>query len=97
MTSRDGEPGHNYLCAGLELFFTHTRPLMGVMGQLFKRGRPPAEVMLWVRNEDSKRDPYAPCPCGGGKKFKFCHGRAPAKAQAGSRAEAINSLSLPRR
>jgi len=22
--SRDGEPGHNYLCAGLELFFKHT-------------------------------------------------------------------------
>ena len=32
--SKDGEPGHNYLCAGLELFFTHTRPLMGVMGRL---------------------------------------------------------------
>ena len=24
--SRDGEPGQNYLCAGLELFFKHTRP-----------------------------------------------------------------------
>ena len=23
--SRDGEPGHNYLCPGLELFFKHTR------------------------------------------------------------------------
>ena len=32
--SRDGEPGHNYLCSGLELFFTHTRPLMQAMGQL---------------------------------------------------------------
>ena len=72
--SRDGEPGHNYLCAGLELFFTHTRPLMGVMCQLLKRGRAPAEVMLWVKGEDAKRDPYAPCPCGGGRKFKFCHG-----------------------
>ena len=51
--SKDGEPGHNYLCAGLERFFTHTRPLMGVMGQLLKRGRPPADVMLWVKNEDS--------------------------------------------
>ena len=44
--SKDGEPGQNYLCAGLELFFTHTRPLMGVMGQLLK-ARPPA----------SRRDP----------------------------------------
>ncbi len=81
--SRDGEPGHNYLCAGLELFFTHTRPLMGVMGQLLKRGRPPADVMLWVKAEDGKRDPYAPCPCGGGRKFKFCHGdKALSKAMA---------------
>ena len=72
--SKDGEPGQNYLCGGLELFFTHTRPLMGVMGQLLKRARAPADVMLWVKDEDSKRNPYAPCPCGNGKKFKFCHG-----------------------
>jgi serine-type anaerobic sulfatase-maturating enzyme len=78
--SRDGEPGHNYLCAGLELFFTHTRTLMGVMGHLWKRGRPPADVMLWVKNEDSKRDPSSPCPCGNGKTFGVCHGDgAPAK------------------
>ena len=43
--SRDGEPGHNYLCAGLELFFTHTAPAMRVMAQLLQRGRPPADVM----------------------------------------------------
>src|SRR5208337_2254165 len=49
---------------------------MGVMGHLLKRGRPPADVMLWVRNEDSKRNPYAPCPRAAGKKFKFCHGEA---------------------
>ena len=55
--SKDGEPGQNYLCSGLELFFTRTRPLMGVMGQLLKRGRPPSDVMLWVKNEDAKRDP----------------------------------------
>jgi uncharacterized protein len=72
--SKDGEAGQNYLCPGLELFFTHTRPLMGVMGQLLKRGRAPADVMHWVKAEDLKRDPYAPCPCGNGKKFKFCHG-----------------------
>ncbi len=81
--SKDGETGQNYLCAGLELFFTHTRPLMSVMGQLLKRGRAPADVMHWVKAEDAKRDPYAPCPCGGGRKFKFCHGdRAPSKAMA---------------
>jgi uncharacterized protein len=81
--SRDGEPGHNYLCAGLELFFTHTRPLMQVMAELLKRGRAPADVMAWVAAEDAKRDPYKPCPCGAGRKFKFCHGdKAPAKSFA---------------
>ena len=72
--SRDGEQGHNYLCAGLELFFTHTRPTMQMMGQLLKRRRPPADVMVWLAGEDAKRGPYQPCPCGNGRKFKFCHG-----------------------
>lgn len=72
--SRDGEPGHNYLCHGLELFFRHTRPTMQVMGQLLQDGRAPAEVMEWLAGEDAKRDPYRPCPCGNGRKFKFCHG-----------------------
>ena len=62
------------LCAGIELFFKHTRPQMQVMGQLFKNGRPPADVMAFVKAEDAKRDPYQPCPCGSGRKFKFCHG-----------------------
>jgi uncharacterized protein len=73
-TSVDGEPGHNYMCAGLEAFFRHTGPAMQVMANLFRSGRPPAEVMDWVSAEDARRDPYAPCPCGGGRKFRFCHG-----------------------
>ena len=43
--SSDGEPGQNYLCPGLELFFTHTRPAMQTMAQLLQAGRPPADVM----------------------------------------------------
>ena len=74
VVSRDGESGHNYLCQGLELFFTHTRPAMQVMAQLLKRGRAPADVMAWLAAEDAKRGPYQPCPCGSGRKFKFCHG-----------------------
>jgi uncharacterized protein len=72
--SRDGEQGHNYLCAGLELFYTHTRPTMQLMAQLLRRGRAPADIMEWVADQDEKRGPYQPCPCGGGNKFKFCHG-----------------------
>jgi uncharacterized protein len=43
--SRDGEPGQNYLCQGLELFFKHTRPAMRNMVSLLQHGRAPAEIM----------------------------------------------------
>jgi len=72
--SRDGEAGQNYLCAGLELFFKHTRPAMQEMARLLRQRRAPAEIMEATAAEDARRDPYQPCPCGGGRKFKFCHG-----------------------
>jgi serine-type anaerobic sulfatase-maturating enzyme len=76
--SRDGESGHNYMCEGLYLFFTHTKPAMQAMAQLLQQGRAPSEVMPLLAAVDAKRGPYAPCPCGSGQKFRFCHGnRAP--------------------
>ncbi len=76
--SKDGEPGQNYLCQGLERFFMHTGPRFNQMAQLIKQRRAPADVMHLVAAEDKQREPYAPCPCGGGRKFRFCHGdRAP--------------------
>ena len=74
--SRDGEQGHNYLCAGLELFFKHTAPTMRAMAQLIQQHRYPAEVMAAVAAEDARRGPYHPCPCGSGQKFRFCHGNS---------------------
>jgi uncharacterized protein len=44
------------------------------MAQLFKQGHAPAEVMTSIAALDAKRDPYQPCPCGSGRKFRFCHG-----------------------
>jgi uncharacterized protein len=72
--SVDGEPGQNYLCSGLELFFKHTRPAMQQMAQLLKQRRRPAEVMASVAAEDNRLGPYRTCPCGSGRKFRFCHG-----------------------
>jgi uncharacterized protein len=72
--SKEGEPGHNYLCEGLYRFFTHTQPAMRRMADLFNGGRAPAEVMAWTAEQDKRRDAYAPCPCGSGRKFRFCHG-----------------------
>ena len=80
--SRDGETGHNYLCAGLELFFKHTAPTMRAMARLIQQGRYPAELMAAIATEDKNRGPYQPCPCGSGRKFRFCHGQA---ASRGSR------------
>ena len=83
-TSRDGEAGQNYLCAGLELFFKHTRPAMQAMAQLLQKGRAPSELMAITAAEDAGRGPYQPCPCGSGEKFRFCHGqRAPASPFSG--------------
>ena len=72
--SRDGDPGQNYLCAGLELFFKHTRPAMQAMARLIQEQRYPAELMAMIAAEDAKRGPYRDCTCGSGKKFRFCHG-----------------------
>ena len=30
--------------------------------------------MALTAAEDAKSGPYQPCPCGSGKKFRFCHG-----------------------
>lgn len=73
--SREGEPGHNYLCDGLYRFFSHVRPAMEIMALLVQRKQPAARVMEWVAAEDAKRGRNALCPCGSGKKFKHCHGR----------------------
>ncbi len=73
--SRDGEPGHNYLCHGLYFFFDHVRPTMTIMARLLQSGQPAARVMEWVAAEDTKRGRNDPCPCGSGRKFKNCHGR----------------------
>jgi uncharacterized protein len=58
----------------LEHFFKHTRPAMQMMIQLLGRNRAPSEVMAFTAAEDAKRQPYQMCPCGSGRKFRFCHG-----------------------
>lgn len=43
--SADGEPGHNYLCAGYRQFFAHVSPYMDFMKRCLQRGEAPALVM----------------------------------------------------
>ena len=92
--SKDGEPGQNYLCAGLERFFTHTGPTFRVMAELFQKGHAPADVMETFTTLDAQRGPNKACPCGSGKKFRLCHGnKAPVSVFTGvARQDAAESL-----
>jgi uncharacterized protein len=49
---------------------------MQAMARLLQQGRAPSELTAAVAAEDARRGPYAPCPCGSGKKFRFCHGNS---------------------
>ncbi len=68
----DGEPGLNYLCAGYRAFFNHIDGPMKIMATLLRQNRAPAEIMQ-IFAHANRNDP---CPCGSGRKFKHCHGRA---------------------
>jgi uncharacterized protein len=45
LTTADGEPGLNWLCAGLKEFFAHTKPDMMIMAELIRKGRFADEIM----------------------------------------------------
>lgn len=45
ITTPDGEPGLNYLCAGYKLFFKHIGPSMKIMAGLLRQGRWADEIM----------------------------------------------------
>lgn len=44
----DGEPGLNYLCAGLKFFYKHSEPYFDFMAQELQQGRSPANVRKWA-------------------------------------------------
>jgi serine-type anaerobic sulfatase-maturating enzyme len=50
ISTPDGEPGLNYLCAGYKKFFKHIDPYMCFMVSELKNKRPPANVMDWEKN-----------------------------------------------
>ena len=80
----DGEPGLNYLCPSYKLFFKHVAKPMGIMANLLRQQRAPAEIMkLYARGEApqavtadySQTSRNEPCPCGSAQKSENCHGR----------------------
>ena len=48
LTTPDGEPGLNYLCAGYKHFFKHIDPYMQFMAAELSAGRPPANIMQFL-------------------------------------------------
>ncbi|MCJ7443317.1 MAG: anaerobic sulfatase maturase [Methanotrichaceae archaeon] len=79
----DGEPGHNYLCAGYRAFYSHAEQNMRIMADLLRRGQNADGIMnIWEDAEVRSKAKVTrigrndPCPCGSGQKFKKCHGRA---------------------
>lgn len=82
LTTPDGEPGLNYLCAGYKMFFHHVAGPMKTMADLLREGRSAGEIMTIHQATGRMSSPPAvakpgrndPCPCGSGKKFKNCHG-----------------------
>jgi uncharacterized protein len=81
ITTPDGEPGLNYLCAGYRMFFRHIDRPMTTMANLLRHGRYADEIMQMTGDAGSPHGPdppsagrNAPCPCGSGKKIKRCHG-----------------------
>ncbi len=76
LTTPDGEPGLNYLCAGYKMFFNHIHPYMRFMADELRHQRAPANIMHALRTpaRDTARQPARnqPCPCGSGRKYKHC-------------------------
>lgn len=50
----DGEPGLNYLCEGYKAFFTHIDRPMQIMAAELQAGRPPANIMHYLAEEEAE-------------------------------------------
>ncbi len=74
LVTPDGEPGLNWLCAGLKEFFAHTERRMRLMAAILERGGEAPEVMEILAEEARTTGRNDPCPCGSGKKYKRCCG-----------------------
>lgn len=79
LTTPEGEPGLNYLCAGYKKFFRHIDPYLKFMANELVHKRPPANVMKWAEEKTKGFPSLNPgrndqCPCGSGQKYKKCCG-----------------------
>ena len=87
LTTPDGEPGLNYLCAGYLSFFRHIDRPARVITRLLQTGREASEVMALLPRYDAELAAAVAatgrsdaCPCGSGQKVERCHGEGPRPA-----------------
>ena len=64
----DGDPGLNYLCAGLKRFFLHSH---APLASLIARQKASAPRLRPATTKAGRNDL---CPCGSGRKYKKCCG-----------------------
>ena len=81
LTTSDGEPGLNYLCAGYKAFFQRVDEPMKMMAALIRSGGQAPDVMPAMAEkrkalalEYRKARPDSPCPCGSRLAYRECHG-----------------------
>lgn len=48
ISTPDGEPGLNYLCAGFRKFYAWSEPYFNFMAEQLQKGQPPSNVMKWA-------------------------------------------------
>jgi serine-type anaerobic sulfatase-maturating enzyme len=77
ISTPEGEPGLNYLCAGYKAFFHHVDRPMRIMRQRLAQNRAPSEIVQLYAAEDAKRGRNDACTCGSRRKWKHCHGAVP--------------------
>ena len=89
VTTLDGEPGLNYLCAGWKAFFKRSSSPIQSLTALMRTGRPASDIMQILAEKEvdwqvslARARPKDPCPCRSGLKFDQCHGwKVPDHAQ----------------
>lgn len=73
LTTPDGEPGLNYLCAGYKKIFNHVRPFVDAIAAAWRnQNNPQSSFSIRDMATTVKTNRNDLCTCGSGKKYKRC-------------------------